>query len=278
MENIDENAASMESIRQKTQQELAMQRVLCRILLTAALLLFGNSSQAQDRAQESISSTNKANLCRFAVALPEMEGPLTLGIFSEDGTLIRPLYRETPIDAIPAGLNGLLLSWDGKDDSGVEVPEGIYHARGLVHGKLAHSEIPWNDPDWHGSRLLETNEPSIFPMTKLMLPEVRSNRIVVRAAPDALFQDGSRPSLAIMAQLQSNSIIVSAEGLPLTTIPLEGWNAETKPEVELHHGIRPGTAEITVISGDARVSFLLIGLDHLVPLDVGALPMSPGRN
>ncbi len=234
---------------------------------------------AQDRAQETVSATNPTAPCRFAIALPEMDGPLTLGIFSPEGKLTRLLYHEAPIDSIPAGLNGLLVSWDGKDDAGLPVPPGIYHARGLVHGKLMVTALPFSDWEaaWRSSHLQGTNDLFSASLPPVIPTISSSNQITVMAAKDALFEN--RPLLTIAAFFAKDQIIVTAEGLPILSIPVEPYLLLPPPTegpiITLHAGDHPGTAELILISSGRKTSYLLSGLDQLVPLDAGALPMPP---
>ena len=264
----------MESRQQQWQQELIRQRRLCVVVLCGILSAASAHCQTQDRAQEISAGTNTPSLCRFAVALPEMDGPVTLGIFSPDGKLTRLLYRDTATDSIPAGLNGLLVTWDGKDDSGLPVPPGKYHARGLVHGKLMASALPYSSskPDWHDSRLQGTNDPSLASLLPFMLTPFSTNQITVTAAQDALLE--TRPQLTVSAFLTGEEIVVTAAGLPIFSIPIEPYlPPKGEPTITLWHGNRPGTAELNLISTGRKTSYLLSGLDQLVPLDAGALPM-----
>lgn len=274
------NPFSMESRPQRKQQELPRKRGLAIFFLILLFALFSlGSTDAQDRAQESISLTNTAgtsNPCRFALALPEMEGPLTLGIFSREAKLVRLLYCDTPIDSIPAGLNGLLISWDGKDDAGLAVPDGIYNARGLIHGKLAVSAFPRNDDVWYDFRLQETNDSPLCCDLCFIRSPFPKNRIVVMAARDALLQ--RRPLLTITATIHQDVASVTAEGLPIFSIPLNTASFNNiKPDMELHYGKNEGTAELSIKSAGGSSTYLLSGLDQLVPLDAGALPMPPGK-
>ena len=288
----------MESKQRRRQQELFRKSGRAFFLMMAsAVVISGIHCKAQDRAQEGISTMNHAitpMLCRFALALPEMDGPLTLGIFSPKGNLIRLLNRDTAIDSIPAGLNGLLISWDGKDDRGVEVSPGIYHARGLVHGKIAASVIPYviDDGDNYAWGC-----PSSIPQNVFRLDDFHtqpkfmkewaplylntlfpSNRVMVMAAHDALQE--RRSILSISAQSGRGEVILMAEGLPIFEIetqhdrPLIPQN----PEIELHPGNRVGTAELTLFFPDKKESYLITGLNQIVPLDAGALPMPPEKH
>ena len=262
------NPTTMESTQQRRQQELAGWRAigLLMALVTVAPVV--------SRAKEL--STN--GLCRFAVALPEMEGPVTIGIFSAQGNPVRLLYREAPVDSIPAGLNGLLISWDGKDDSGAAVPAGTYRARGLVHGPVAASALPVQE----GSMLRPISKDCTTPLPAwIMFP---CNRVTMLSAKDALLE--KRKPMAITAREQGDGVLVEAEGLPLVFIPLGPMSPmETKDTIEqlsvkisatgieLHQGSESGVAKLSVNRRGRSESYSLVGLDQLVPLDAGSLEM-----
>lgn len=270
------NPSSMKSRHQRRQQELPgeWRRLLFPWAFIAVMGVGLQCGEAQDRAQESITSisaTNGGQVCRFAVALPEMEGPLTLGIFPPEGNLVRLLYRDAPIDSISAGLNGLLISWDGKDDFGVEVPTGTYHARGLVHGKIAASAIPCSTDASPGHLPTEQEWTPFFFST--FMPK---NRMLLLSARDALLE--RRPYLSISAQREQGKVVLLVDGLPAFEMQIQDTPGvmSANPLLELHPGSREGTAELTLISDEGKKSYLITGLDQLVPLDAGALPFSPG--
>ena len=192
----------------------------------------------------------------FAVAIPALEGPVTMGIFSEDGTLVRLLYRDAPVETIPSGLNGLIMTWDGKDDQGLDVPAGTYRARGLVHGPLRSTALPCVDPVTFP--LLPEKEPSSpFP----------ADRIVLQAAEDELLE--SRPLLSLRAVNRAEGVTLEAEGLPLVTIPLIEGPAPAK--VLCNHGSRAGAAVLGVERGNFLESYDIDGLDRIVPMEAGKL-------
>lgn len=233
---------------------------------------------AQDRAVQVIATANSSTQCHFAVALPELDGPLTLGIFSPDGKLVRLLYHEALVNSIPAGLNGLLISWDGKDDHGMDVQFGIYDAMGLVHGNLGVSAMPTHDDGRSGILYCSNNDilltSSWGPAQSLFC----SNKIVVQAAPDALFENRERPFLVISASLQGGSIAVYADGLPLLKIPLEAWMSDSNhPTLEFQSGLSKGMGVVKLNRPDGIYSWMISGLDHLVPMNAGALPMPPEK-
>lgn len=193
----------------------------------------------------------------FTVAIPAMEGPVTMGVFSEQGKLVRLLYRDARVETLPAGLNGLIMSWDGKDDQGTDVPSGTYRARGLVHGPLRATQIPFFTP------LIPEEEPaSPFP----------ADRIVLRAAEDEILE--SRPLLSLHAVNRLNEITLEVEGLPLVTIPLTGVEGSVPAKALCNHGYRPGAAVMTAECGNFRESYVVLGLDRIVPIDAGKLEVS----
>lgn len=265
----------MESRQQRKQQELVGHRKLRAILLAGMILCSFVFAHAQDRAQESVSiPASSQKICKFAVALPEMDGPVTLGIFSPQGNLVRLLYRDAPVDAIPAGLNGLLVSWNGKDDAGSEVPAGTYDALGLVHGKLALSSVPFSERDWRENPLKESNDSLRAADIGFILSPFPKNQITVRAARDALLEN--RPLLSITARPGSNrEVLIEAEGLPLLSIPTDADIQTTEPTLKLRHGSSEGTAELTLVSRGEKRFYTISGLDQLVPLHAGALPFPP---
>ena len=196
---------------------------------------------------------------RFAVAIPAMEGPLTMGIFSEHGKLVRLLYRDATVETIPSGLNGLIMTWDGKDDLGNDLPAGSYHARGLVHGPICLLAIPSYDPIAFPP-VPEEDTDSLFPV----------DRIVLRAAEDELLD--SRHLISLHAVNRGDSVDMEADGLPVVTIPLIEGSAPTK--VFCLHGARAGAAIISVERGKFRENYLVSGLEQIVPMDAGKLEVS----
>jgi len=67
-------------------------------------------------------------------AVPD-EGRITLGVFDGSGKLVRLLHRLAKEEAFRAGLNGLITSWDGKNDAGQRVSPGHYYVRGYLVGE-----------------------------------------------------------------------------------------------------------------------------------------------
>jgi hypothetical protein len=194
----------------------------------------------------------------FAVALPELEGPVTMGIFAADGRLVRLLYRDADIGSIPAGLNGLIMTWDEKDDEGREMPPGTYRARGLVHGPISASALPVCRAGFFPNPLEDlSQEKPLFP----------SDQIVLRAAPDELLE--SHPLLSIRAKPSKEGFEITAERLPLLTIPQP---SVTDPlTLTFTHGDQLGRAVLTAEFGKSSDVYTLSGLQRIVPLEAGRL-------
>ena len=108
-----------------------------RRILFAALLAGLLPALASEREQ------------RFAFALPEAEGRISLGVFDSAGKLRRTLYVSAAEKDFKIGLNGLIASWDGKDDSGQPMPAGQYRVRGyVVTDDLKAEGIAYHFNDW----------------------------------------------------------------------------------------------------------------------------------
>ncbi len=86
---------------------------------------------------------------KFAFALPEAEGRISLGVFDSAGKLKRTIYVAAEESDFTVGLNGLIASWDGKNDGGQPLPAGRYQIRGyLVPDKVEAEGIAYHFNDW----------------------------------------------------------------------------------------------------------------------------------
>jgi len=225
-------------------------RLLLGITLTMALEsgILGNACAGQS----------------FAVALPELEGPVTLAIFSKSGERVRLLYTDAAVDSIPAGLNGLIMTWDGKNDQGKDVPAGVYTARGIVHGPIAVSALPQREMS---TARLATGLRTLPLVSER--PVFSDAGITIRAAQDELLE--SRPLLTVAAALRGNDCVITAEGLPLVSIPNITTETNCPPSIVLSHGTQAGTALLRVEEPSGAAIYTIKGLDRLVPLSAGAL-------
>lgn len=81
-------------------------------------------------------------------ALPPLEGTISLGIYDQNGRLVRVLHREDDISDFTAGHDALETTWDGTDNRGQPLPDGKYHARGFVVGDLEVEGVAYFFNDW----------------------------------------------------------------------------------------------------------------------------------
>jgi len=220
----------------------------------------------------------------FAVALPEQEGPVTLGIFASSGESVRILYRDAPVESLPAGLNGLLISWDGRDDSGRDLPPGEYEVRGLVHGPVRADLFPESaamspGEAWPGSCC---GAPPTDPSATMILP----------APKDELYD--ARPLVTFRIGNDGTNGLLEADGLPLAGFPLPSGTAppasslvpaNAAPSMTLSHGPDAGSAVVTLslpaVTGSPEIlRWRIGGLDRVVPLHPGKLrlPATPASS
>lgn len=105
------------------------------LLLPAFVALGLTAAQADDQ--------------KFTFALPEHEGLISLGVFDAKGDLVRQLASEAREQDFTIGLNGLVTTWDGKDDTGKPQPSGKYFIRGyVVTDKVKSEGIAYHFNDW----------------------------------------------------------------------------------------------------------------------------------
>lgn len=76
----------------------------------------------------------------FTFALPEREGRISLGVFDSGGKLVRTLFVGAVEKDFKIGLNGLITTWDGKNDDGKALASGKYRVRGYVVGNEVKAE------------------------------------------------------------------------------------------------------------------------------------------
>ncbi len=111
-----------------------------------ALLVLTSNSPAQDA--ELAPAPAKKGTVRITFLPPPMEGTLSLGVYDQAGKLVRVLAREAREKDFTIGLNGLITSWDGRDDAGRTVPAGNYSARGFSVGAVSVEGVAYHCNDW----------------------------------------------------------------------------------------------------------------------------------
>ncbi len=102
-------------------------------------LAFGGIALAQESPSPTPTQTPSPTPARnvpLSFIPPPMDGTISLGIYDPNGKLVRVLHREAKIDNFTLEADSLKTTWDGRDDSGQDLPPGKYHARGYLVGRL----------------------------------------------------------------------------------------------------------------------------------------------
>src|SRR5437868_1265287 len=127
---------------------------------------------------------------------PPMEGTISLGIWDSNDKLVRVLHREAKIDNFTVEENSLSTTWDGKSDTGEDLPAGKYRARGYLVGKLKIDDVG------------KITAP----------PEPATDHISVKLVTNPLVADTrSTMEIGIGADAKG-SFLRTTDGLPLATI------------------------------------------------------------
>jgi hypothetical protein len=85
---------------------------------------------------------------RITFLPPPMDGTISLGVYSQDGKLVRTLKTEAEAKDFVIGLNGLITRWDGKNDAGEAAKPGSYNVRGFSVGSLEVEGVAYYGNDW----------------------------------------------------------------------------------------------------------------------------------
>jgi hypothetical protein len=78
---------------------------------------------------------------RISFVPPPLEGTISLGIYDTNDKLVRSLVREGNVDEFDVGADALITKWDGRNDTGEDLPAGKYRARGYMVGRLKAQDI-----------------------------------------------------------------------------------------------------------------------------------------
>lgn len=125
-----------------------------------------------------------------------MEGTVSLGIWDSNDKLVRVLHREAKIESFTVEENSLSTTWDGKNDTGVDLPAGKYRARGYLVGKMKIDDVG----------KVATS------------PDGATDHISVKLVTNPLVAD-TRASMEVAVGFDpKGSFFKTTDGLPLTTI------------------------------------------------------------
>jgi hypothetical protein len=124
-------------------------KLIFLILFGATATLFAQESTspaetASPTPEQTSSPSPSASTARnvpLRFVPPPMDGTISLGIFDSNDRLVRVLHREAKIDNFTIDENALKTTWDGKNDSGEDLPPGKYRARGYMVAKLKVEDI-----------------------------------------------------------------------------------------------------------------------------------------
>ncbi len=94
-----------------------------------------------------------------------MEGRISLGVYDQSGKLVRNLAVSASEADFTIGLNGLIATWDGRDDGGKELGPGKYFVRGYLVGFTSEGEA-FHFNDW-----VESEEGATASISRLVRSE-----------------------------------------------------------------------------------------------------------
>ena len=201
--------------------------------------------------RRSISSVGLASVAVFVFAIsgmagevkisflpPPLEGTISLGIYDRDGKLVRVLRREAELAEFEVAPDALRTTWDGRNDSGVQVPPGKYSAHGFAVGDLHVEQVTGS-----GS---ETNKASV--------------KLVANPLSGA-----KRETVDLVAGLdEDGSFLQTTDGLPLFTVD------EEQDIISVSLAQRGDKSlELCQNDGDTTDCFTITGIDQMMMFDAG---------
>jgi hypothetical protein len=92
-------------------------------------------------APEQTLSASPARSVLISFVPPPLEGTISLGIYDKNGKLMRVLHQESELNEFTIGADALVTQWDGKNESGEDLPPGKYRARGYLVGHLKVEDL-----------------------------------------------------------------------------------------------------------------------------------------
>lgn len=173
-----------------------------------------------------------------------MEGTISLGICDQSGKLVRVLHQYAELNDFTIGADALVTRWNGKDDSGQDLPAGRYHARGYLIGPLKLQTLGETSP---------------------AAPEPEANTAVkVRLVRNPL-RKGKQPVAELRVGLNnSGSFLETSYGLPLFKIS-EAPNV-TRAWMAMKN---ENTLDVWQDEGGIVHQFRLSNVDQMMAFDCG---------
>jgi hypothetical protein len=129
---------------------------------------------------------------------PPTPGVISLGVYDNDGKLIRVLKKAAEVETFKAASDGLIIDWDKNDANGKPVPNGKYFARGVMIGDFTIEGVAFHLNDW------------VDPKTNRRIRKIAS----------ATLLDSLHPTVIAEAS-QSEIAVLDTNGNQTKAIPLE---------------------------------------------------------
>ncbi|MFL6541681.1 MAG: hypothetical protein ACJ8I9_00810 [Chthoniobacterales bacterium] len=169
---------------------------------------------------------------------PPLEGTISLGIYDRDGKLVRVLHREAELAEFEVAADALRTTWDGKNESGAQMPPGKYTARGFAVGDLHVEQVSGGTSG--------------------------TNKASVKLAANPL-SGAKRQTLDLLAGFdEEGSFLQTTDGLPLFTVD----EAQDIMSASLsQRGDK--SLELCQNDGDTTDCFAVTGVDQIMAFDAG---------
>ena len=182
---------------------------------------------------------------RISFLPPPLEGTISLGIYNQQNRLVRVLHQEAELDEFTIGDDALSTKWDGRDDGGLDLPPGRYHARGFAVGKIKNEAV--------------SPAPSSTPAATPGLA-----KITVRLMPNPLGEDATGKVELAVGFDNENSFLKTTDGLPLYTV-------SEKSNLQRVGIVKAGERSADVWQDDGVTSqqFRLSNLNQMMAFDCG---------
>lgn len=171
-----------------------------------------------------------------------MEGTISLGIFDADGKLVRVLHREAKLANFTVEENSLSTIWDGKSDTGDDLPPAKYRARGYMVGNFKIEDVGKSSP-----------------------PPDASDHISVKLVTNPLTSD-TRSVVDLGAGSDRNgTFLKTMDGLPLRSIS----STSNVVRIAIGKNNNEKSADVWQDDGTAAEQFRVSNIDRLMAFDCG---------
>ena len=168
------------------------------ISLESIVLALAQESSIPPPTPTTTSAPSTTRSVRLRFIPPPMQGTISLGIYDTDKKIVRVLKQEADLDEFEVGDDGLNIVWDGRDDDGVDLPAGKYHARGYVVGPIKVEAVPLGDA--------------------ILGPPILETPIQVRLVHNPLERSDTQVVDLDLGHDDENAFLRTGDGLPLVTL------------------------------------------------------------